>query len=108
MVRMMPMPEATETVEPTAELLVDGVEPAHPVISPDGRLVAYLVSTDDTNVPAGQAVYFHRALSRYGVEHELVIYPARAITSPNASTRSTCSAASAPGSPAGSAPREAG
>jgi dipeptidyl aminopeptidase/acylaminoacyl peptidase len=45
------------------------------VISPDGRLVAYLVSTDDTNVPAGQAVYFHRALSRYGVEHELVIYP---------------------------------
>ena len=30
---------------------------------------------DDTNVPMGQAVYFHRALSRYGVEHELVIYP---------------------------------
>jgi dipeptidyl aminopeptidase/acylaminoacyl peptidase len=30
---------------------------------------------DDTNVPVGQAVYFHRALSRYGVEHELVIYP---------------------------------
>jgi dipeptidyl aminopeptidase/acylaminoacyl peptidase len=30
---------------------------------------------DDTNVPVGQAVYFHRALFRYGVEHELVIYP---------------------------------
>jgi dipeptidyl aminopeptidase/acylaminoacyl peptidase len=30
---------------------------------------------DDTNVPVGQAVYFHRALSRFGVEHELVIYP---------------------------------
>jgi dipeptidyl aminopeptidase/acylaminoacyl peptidase len=30
---------------------------------------------DDTNVPFGQAVYFHRALSRYGAEHELVAYP---------------------------------
>jgi dipeptidyl aminopeptidase/acylaminoacyl peptidase len=30
---------------------------------------------DDTNVPVGQAIYFHRALSWYGVEHELVIYP---------------------------------
>jgi dipeptidyl aminopeptidase/acylaminoacyl peptidase len=30
---------------------------------------------EDTNVPVGQAVYFHRALSWYGVEHELVIYP---------------------------------
>jgi dipeptidyl aminopeptidase/acylaminoacyl peptidase len=30
---------------------------------------------DDTNVPVGQATYFHRALSRYGAEHELVIYP---------------------------------
>jgi dipeptidyl aminopeptidase/acylaminoacyl peptidase len=30
---------------------------------------------DDTNVPVGQAIYFHRALSWYGIEHELVIYP---------------------------------
>jgi dipeptidyl aminopeptidase/acylaminoacyl peptidase len=30
---------------------------------------------DDTNVPVSQAVYFHRALSWYGIEHELVIYP---------------------------------
>jgi dipeptidyl aminopeptidase/acylaminoacyl peptidase len=30
---------------------------------------------DDTNVPLGQAVYFHRALSAFGVENELVIYP---------------------------------
>jgi len=30
---------------------------------------------DDTNVPLGQATYFHRALSRYGAEHELVVYP---------------------------------
>jgi dipeptidyl aminopeptidase/acylaminoacyl peptidase len=30
---------------------------------------------DDTNVPVGQAIYFHRALSHYGAEHELVIYP---------------------------------
>ncbi|MGH3420335.1 MAG: alpha/beta hydrolase family protein, partial [Streptosporangiaceae bacterium] len=30
---------------------------------------------DDTNVPVSQAIYFHRALSCYGAEHELVIYP---------------------------------
>jgi dipeptidyl aminopeptidase/acylaminoacyl peptidase len=30
---------------------------------------------DDTNVPLGQAIYFHRALSHYGVEHDLVVYP---------------------------------
>ena len=30
---------------------------------------------DDTNVPLGQAIYFHRALSRFGAEHEFVIYP---------------------------------
>jgi len=30
---------------------------------------------DDTNVPVGQAIYFHRALSWYRAEHELVIYP---------------------------------
>jgi dipeptidyl aminopeptidase/acylaminoacyl peptidase len=30
---------------------------------------------DDTNVPVGQAIYFHRALSWFGAEHELVIYP---------------------------------
>jgi dipeptidyl aminopeptidase/acylaminoacyl peptidase len=29
----------------------------------------------DTNVPLGQAVYLHRALRRYGAEHELIIYP---------------------------------
>jgi dipeptidyl aminopeptidase/acylaminoacyl peptidase len=30
---------------------------------------------EDANVPLGQAVYFHRALSWYGAEHELVVYP---------------------------------
>jgi dipeptidyl aminopeptidase/acylaminoacyl peptidase len=30
---------------------------------------------DDANVPVSQAIYFHRALSWYGAEHELVIYP---------------------------------
>jgi dipeptidyl aminopeptidase/acylaminoacyl peptidase len=30
---------------------------------------------EDTNVPLGQAVYFHRALRHFGVEHEFVIYP---------------------------------
>ncbi len=37
--------------------------------------VLILHGQDDTNVPVGQAIYFHRALSRFGVEHELVIYP---------------------------------
>lgn len=30
---------------------------------------------DDTNVPVGQATYFHRALCHFGVEHEFVVYP---------------------------------
>ena len=30
---------------------------------------------DDTNVPLGQAIYFHRALSRFGAAHEFVVYP---------------------------------
>ena len=30
---------------------------------------------DDTNVPVGQAMYFHRALTEFGAEHELVTYP---------------------------------
>jgi dipeptidyl aminopeptidase/acylaminoacyl peptidase len=30
---------------------------------------------DDANVPVSQAIYFHRALSWYGAEHELVVYP---------------------------------
>lgn len=29
----------------------------------------------DSNVPVGQATYFHRALSQFGAEHELVVYP---------------------------------
>jgi dipeptidyl aminopeptidase/acylaminoacyl peptidase len=37
--------------------------------------VLILHGQDDTNVPVGQAVYFHRALSHFGVEHELVVYP---------------------------------
>ncbi|MFL6071939.1 MAG: S9 family peptidase [Mycobacteriales bacterium] len=30
---------------------------------------------EDTNVPPAQAEYFHRALRRFGVEHEYVVYP---------------------------------
>ena len=30
---------------------------------------------DDSNVPVGQATYFHRALTQFGTEHDLVIYP---------------------------------
>jgi len=30
---------------------------------------------NDTNVPVGQAQYFHRALTHFQAEHELVIYP---------------------------------
>jgi dipeptidyl aminopeptidase/acylaminoacyl peptidase len=37
--------------------------------------VLILHGADDTNVPVGQAVYFHRALTQFGVPHELVIYP---------------------------------
>lgn len=40
-----------------------------------GTPVLILHGQDDTNVPLGQATYFHRALSRFGVEHELVVYP---------------------------------
>jgi dipeptidyl aminopeptidase/acylaminoacyl peptidase len=29
----------------------------------------------DTNVPVGQAVYFHRALCQFGVEHQFAVYP---------------------------------
>ena len=39
----------TEIVELTAELLVDGAGPLDTVISPDGRMVAYVVSTADGN-----------------------------------------------------------
>jgi dipeptidyl aminopeptidase/acylaminoacyl peptidase len=37
--------------------------------------VLILHGEDDTNVPLGQSTYFHRALYRYGVEHEFVVYP---------------------------------
>lgn len=37
--------------------------------------VLILHGEDDTNVPVGQATYFHRALRRFGVEHEFVVYP---------------------------------
>jgi dipeptidyl aminopeptidase/acylaminoacyl peptidase len=30
---------------------------------------------EDTNVPLSQAEFFHRALRRFGVEHEFVVYP---------------------------------
>ena len=30
---------------------------------------------DDTNVPLGQALFFHRALRHFGVDHEFVVYP---------------------------------
>jgi dipeptidyl aminopeptidase/acylaminoacyl peptidase len=37
--------------------------------------VLILHGAQDTNVPIGQAVYFHRALRHFGAEHEFVIYP---------------------------------
>ncbi|MEV0155651.1 prolyl oligopeptidase family serine peptidase [Micromonospora sp. NPDC050686] len=37
--------------------------------------VLILHGAEDTNVPLGQAVYLHRALRHFGVEHEFVIYP---------------------------------
>jgi dipeptidyl aminopeptidase/acylaminoacyl peptidase len=37
--------------------------------------VLILHGQEDTNVPVGQAMYFHRALTHIGAEHDLVIYP---------------------------------
>jgi dipeptidyl aminopeptidase/acylaminoacyl peptidase len=37
--------------------------------------VLILHGEDDTNVPVGQAMYFHRALTHFGAAHELVTYP---------------------------------
>ena len=37
--------------------------------------VLILHGADDSNVPVGQAMYFHRALTQFGAEHDLVIYP---------------------------------
>ncbi|NMO52737.1 S9 family peptidase [Actinoplanes sp. TBRC 11911] len=37
--------------------------------------VLILHGAEDTNVPVGQAVYLHRALRHFGVQHEFVIYP---------------------------------
>jgi dienelactone hydrolase len=34
-----------------------------------------LHGADDTNVPLAQAEYLHRALRRFGVDHEFVVYP---------------------------------
>jgi dipeptidyl aminopeptidase/acylaminoacyl peptidase len=37
--------------------------------------VLILHGQEDTNVPLGQAIFFHRALRRFGIEHEFVVYP---------------------------------
>ncbi|HEU5417041.1 MAG TPA: S9 family peptidase [Streptosporangiaceae bacterium] len=37
--------------------------------------VLILHGENDTNVPVGQAMYFHRALTHFGAEHDLVLYP---------------------------------
>ncbi|MCC9308699.1 S9 family peptidase [Kitasatospora sp. RB6PN24] len=37
--------------------------------------VLILHGEEDTNVPLGQAVHFHRALRHFGVEQEFVVYP---------------------------------
>jgi dipeptidyl aminopeptidase/acylaminoacyl peptidase len=53
----------------------------HDAVSPisfAGRVrtpVLILHGAEDTNVPLGQAVFFHRALRHFGVEHEFVVYP---------------------------------
>ncbi|MFJ6675696.1 S9 family peptidase [Actinosynnema sp. NPDC091369] len=60
----------------------EGIGPhPHDAVSPisfAGRIrtpVLILHGAQDSNVPLGQAVYFHRALRHFGVEHEFVIYP---------------------------------
>jgi predicted esterase len=37
--------------------------------------VLILHGENDTNVPVSQAEFFHRALRRFGVEHQYVVYP---------------------------------
>jgi dipeptidyl aminopeptidase/acylaminoacyl peptidase len=37
--------------------------------------VLILHGEEDTNVPLGQALHFHRALRHFGVDHEFVVYP---------------------------------
>jgi dipeptidyl aminopeptidase/acylaminoacyl peptidase len=37
--------------------------------------VLILHGEDDTNVPVGQATYFHRAITQFSTGHDLVIYP---------------------------------
>ncbi|MGW4399236.1 S9 family peptidase [Amycolatopsis nivea] len=60
----------------------DGTGPhPHDAVSPisfAGRVrtpVLLLHGAEDTNVPLGQSVSFHRALRHFGAEHEFVIYP---------------------------------
>jgi dipeptidyl aminopeptidase/acylaminoacyl peptidase len=60
----------------------DGIGPhPHDAVSPisyAARIrtpVLILHGAEDTNVPLGQAVYLHRALRHFGVEHEFVTYP---------------------------------
>jgi dipeptidyl aminopeptidase/acylaminoacyl peptidase len=60
----------------------DGIGPhPHDAVSPisfASRIrtpVLILHGAEDTNVPLGQATYFHRALRHFGAEHEFVIYP---------------------------------
>lgn len=54
------------------------VHDRHSPISYASRIstpVLILHGEEDTNVPLGQAVHFHRALRHFGVEHEFVVYP---------------------------------
>ncbi|WP_414166698.1 S9 family peptidase [Streptoverticillium reticulum] len=54
------------------------VHDRHSPISYASRIrtpVLILHGEQDTNVPLGQAIHFHRALRHFGVEHEFVVYP---------------------------------
>ncbi|MEU6672163.1 S9 family peptidase [Streptomyces sp. NPDC046727] len=54
------------------------VHDRHSPISYAARIrtpVLILHGEEDTNVPLGQAIHFHRALRHFGVEHEFVVYP---------------------------------
>ena len=54
------------------------IHDAHSPISYAAQIhtpVLILHGEQDTNVPLGQAIHFHRALRHHGVEHEFVVYP---------------------------------
>ena len=68
--------------------------PRQPARSATARVrtpVLIVHGREDTNVPVGHEMYFHRALGHYGAEHEWPSTRAKGIRSWSGTTRLTCS-----------------